>query len=184
MVLLLHLTQHSIAILNVIYFKMQVKDKSLNDVLTKRFDSPLLLRSIRGLIIGKSGCGKTNLILNLLLEPRWLDYNKLHVFGKALYQPEYRIIKKAFEEKLHKEQMDMLIDNYDKVIRLDVSPLIIIKEMAKDLNRPEDIECKFFENSDDVLDLGDLDRTKKNLMIFDDLMLEKQNKCKEYYTMS
>lgn len=55
--------------------------------------------------------------------------------------------------------------------------------MAKDWNRLADIECKFFENSDDVPDPGDLDRTKKNLMIFDDLKLEKQNKYKEYYTM-
>lgn len=102
---------------------MQVKDKSLNDVLTKRFDSPLFPRSIRGLIAGKSGCGKTNLMLNLFLEPRSLDYNNLQVFGKALYQPEYRIIKKALEEKLHKEQINMLIVNYDKVIRLDCIPI-------------------------------------------------------------
>ena len=42
---------------------------------TNRNNSPILPRSIRGLIVGKSGCGKTNLLLNLLLKPELLDYN-------------------------------------------------------------------------------------------------------------
>jgi len=50
------------------------------------------------LIVGKSGCGKTTLLLNLLLQPNWLDYSKLSVFGKSLFQPEYTILKKGFEK--------------------------------------------------------------------------------------
>jgi len=46
---------------------------------------------------------KTMLLLNLLLRPGWLDYDKLYVFGKSLFQPEYRILKKALEDKLPKE---------------------------------------------------------------------------------
>ena len=64
--------------------------------------SPLLPKGIRGLIIGKSGCGKTTLLINLLLRPGWLDYNNVNIFGKSLF-PEYHILKKAFEEKLPKE---------------------------------------------------------------------------------
>ena len=82
---------------------MEVKDLSWNEVRRKRFNHLLLPKSIRGVIIGKSGCGKTTLLLNLLLRPGWLDYNKLAVFGKSLFQPEYRVLKKAFEEKLPKE---------------------------------------------------------------------------------
>ena len=54
---------------------MDIKDLSWNDVHSKRYNISLLPRNIRGLIIGKSGCGKTNLLLNLLLRPGWLDYN-------------------------------------------------------------------------------------------------------------
>ena len=36
---------------------------------SKRQNSPLFPDNIRGLIIGKSNCGKTTLIFNLLLQP-------------------------------------------------------------------------------------------------------------------
>ena len=83
---------------------MEVKDLSWNDeTSSSRFKNPLLPRSIRGLIVGKSGCGKTTLLLNLLLNPGWLDYDNLQVFGRSMFQPEYKILKKSFEEKLPKE---------------------------------------------------------------------------------
>ena len=79
---------------------MEIVDLSWNQVIFKRFNNPLLPRSIRGIIVGKSGCGIKTLLLNLLLRQGWLDYNNLCVFGKSLFQPKYRILKKAFEENL------------------------------------------------------------------------------------
>ncbi len=67
---------------------MDLIDLSWNEHLRDRHNSPLFPRSIRGLIIGKSGCGKTTLLLNLLLREGWLDYNNLKVFGRSLFQPE------------------------------------------------------------------------------------------------
>ena len=55
---------------------MEVKNLSWNST-TARSNHKLLPKNVRGLIIGKSGCGKTTLLLNLLLNPGWLDYNKL-----------------------------------------------------------------------------------------------------------
>ena len=74
---------------------MQVRDLSWNEHVSRRFNHLLLPRSIRGVIVGKSGCGKTTLLLNLPLRSGWLDYNKLAVFGKSLFQPEYRITQKG-----------------------------------------------------------------------------------------
>ena len=110
---------------------MDVKDIPWNDIISKRFNHLLLPKSIRGLIIGKSGCGKTTLLLNILLCPGWLDYNKLCVFGKSLFQPEYRILKKVFEEKLPKEAIMRLFDFRDEIIKLDLSPSAIVVELAK-----------------------------------------------------
>ena len=59
---------------------MEITDLSWNENLHNRFNNPLLPRSIRGLIVGKSGCGKTTLLLNLLLKPGWLDYDNLFYF--------------------------------------------------------------------------------------------------------
>ena len=65
----------------------------------KRCNYPLLPQGITGLIIGKSEYVKTTLLINLLLHPDWLDYNNINVFGKSMFQPEYHILKKAFEER-------------------------------------------------------------------------------------
>ena len=163
---------------------MEVKDLSWNEVIPKRFNNLLLPKSIRGLIVGKSGCGKTTLLLNLLLRPGWLDYNKLAVFGKSLFQPEYKILKKAFEEKLPKDAILRLFDVREDAMKLDVSPTSLLEEWSKVLvkdNKKIDIDCCFYETAKDVPDPRDLSPDDKNLMIFDDLLLEKQNKCESYY---
>ena len=73
---------------------MEIRDLSWNETITKRFNNPLLPRSIRGIIVGKSGCGKTTLLLNLLLRPGWLDYDNLCVFGRSLFNPNIEYLKK------------------------------------------------------------------------------------------
>ena len=56
------------------------KNLAWNENQSKRFNYPLLPKGIRGLIIDKSGCGKTTLLINLLLRPGWLDYNNIKYF--------------------------------------------------------------------------------------------------------
>jgi len=92
---------------------------------------------------------KTTLLLNLLLRPGRLDHDKLYVFGKSLFQPVYRVLKKALEEKLPKDAVITLFDNQEEIQKLNVSPSALIEEMAKNLNRKSDIDCKFYETSHD-----------------------------------
>ena len=73
---------------------MEIADLSWNEVTSKRFNNPPLPRSIRGIIIGKSGCGTTTLFLNLLLRPGWLDYDNLCVFEKGFFNPNIEYLKK------------------------------------------------------------------------------------------
>ena len=82
---------------------MEVKNLAWIQNLSKLCNHSLLPQGIRGLIRGKSGCGKTTLLINSLLHPGWLDYNNINIFGKNLFQPVYLILKNAFEEKLPKE---------------------------------------------------------------------------------
>ena len=58
---------------------MEIKDLTWNEISSRIFNNPLFPKSIRGILIGKSACGKTTLLLNLLLGPRWLDYDNLCV---------------------------------------------------------------------------------------------------------
>ena len=101
---------------------MEVKNLAWNENQSKRRNHPLLPKGIRGLIIDKSGLGKTTLLINLLLRPRWLDYHNINIFGKSLFQPEYHIRKKAFEEKLSKEVIIKLLENQNEVTDFGISP--------------------------------------------------------------
>ena len=83
------------------------------------------------MILGKSGCGKTTILINLLLRPDWLDYNNINIFGKSLFQPEYHILKEAFEENLLKEVIIRLFQNQNEITDLGISPISVVEEMAK-----------------------------------------------------
>jgi len=104
---------------------------------TNKSNHPLLPQSLRGWIVGKSGCGKTTLLLNLLLQPGWLIYSKLSVFGKSLFQPEYRILKKGFEEQLPKEVIMTLFENQNELQQEQISPSVLIDALAQDLAKIE-----------------------------------------------
>ena len=110
---------------------MEIADLSWNEVTSKRFNHPLLPRSIRGIIVGKSGSGKTTLLLNLLLRPGWLDYDNLCVCGNSLFKPKYRILKKAFEENLLKECILRLFNMRDEIQNSQMPPSVVLQEWAK-----------------------------------------------------
>ena len=110
-----------------------------------------------------------------------MDYDNLQVFGKSLFQPEYKIIKEGFEKKLTKENILKLFIIQDKIRERNITPSDVIESMAEQLTEKSNIKCKFFETADDVPDPSALNKKDKNLMIFDDLQLEKQNTCEKYY---
>ena len=105
-----------------------------------------LFENIRGLIIGKSNCGKTTLLLNLLLQSNWLDYNHLYVFGNTLHQLEYQILQKGFELGLSKQQIGNIFKNQDELAKIKASPLEIITDYNGD--RRNEIKADFFDNCD------------------------------------
>lgn len=74
----------------------------------------LLPNTIRALILGSSGCGKTNLIYSLLAEENGLRFENLYVYSKTLDQPKYQLLKKIISE-VDGVNMFMFFDN-EKVI--------------------------------------------------------------------
>ena len=62
----------------------------------KKVHNELFPANFRMLTVGSSGSGKTYLLMRLLLDDRLLNYDKLHVFARFLYQPGYRMVQEGF----------------------------------------------------------------------------------------
>ena len=135
---------------------MEVKNLAQNENQSKRCNHSLLPKGIRGLIIGKSGYGKTTLLINLLLRPGWLNYNNINIFGKSLFQQEYHILRKAFEEKLPNEVTIRLFENQNEITDLGISPISIVEEMAREIRDKSDVVCNLYQSAEDVPDPREL----------------------------
>ena len=143
-------------------------------------NSPILPRNMRGLVIEKSGCGKTTLVFNLLLQPNWLDDNHLYVLGKNLHQQEYKVLRKGFEAGLSKQQISNVFANQEDLLAANISPLTAIGTFSD--ARSGKIKAGFCDDCQDMPDPSTLDPMQKNLMLLDDCFLGKQNKAEAYYT--
>lgn len=71
----------------------------------------LLPNSIRCIICGPSNCGKTNLVIGLLLHENGLQFQNVYVYSKTLYQPKYiyleqvlRLVPGVTFSKYHKNE--------------------------------------------------------------------------------
>ena len=148
----------------------------------ERKNNVILPRSIRGLIVDESNFEKTTLLLNLLLQPNWLDYNHLYVFGRSLHQMEYKILRKGFERHLSKEQIGNIFKRKRELKQFG-DPLELIDTYVRTGGVTKgNIKASFFEDNKQIPDPSELNVSEKNLLILDDCLLEKQNKAEAYYT--
>ena len=60
---------------------------------------------------------------------------------------------------------------------MGISPKSIVEEMAKEIRNNFDVVCNCYQSAEDVSDPRELSSEKNNLMVFDNLLLEKQNTC-------
>ena len=142
-----------------------------------RENNPLLPQSLRGLVIGKSGCGSA-VIFNLLLQPGWLDYNHFYVFGKSFHQLEYRVLRKGFEACLSEQQISNVFNSQEGLG--NITPLITIEIYSGARNGK--IQVDFYDDCQNTPDPTALDPARKNLLLMDDCFLCKQYNAEEYYT--
>ena len=137
--------------------------------------SDMFPESFRALIIGQSGSGKTSVLLRMLLEDNLLDYNKLFVFGRSLHQPEYQILKAGFENRLPKSCIVDILKYNALINDFEDKPENVAAGLGQDLDDTEkgDIACEFYEDPTTIPDPKDFDKNDKNLIIFDDIMTDK-----------
>ena len=127
-----------------------------------RENSPLLPQSLRGLVIGKNGCGKTTVIFNLLLG--WTIITCIYL-GRAFTSKSTRSSGKGFEGGLSKQQISNVFNSQEKL----QSTLIAIEKYSGVRNG--DIRTDFYDDSQDP---SALDTMQKNLLLLDDCFLGKR----------
>lgn len=104
----------------------------------------LLPSTIRCLIVGPSNCGKSNIILNLLLHPNGLKFENIYVYSKSLFQPKYKYLEEI------------------------VKPI-------------KGINYYKFDCSENIVPPSEARRN--SVFIFDDVVCDKQNVMREYFSM-
>jgi hypothetical protein len=149
----------------------------------KKVHHPSLPYSFRMLIVGQSGCGKTTLLMRLLLQEDMLNYDNLYVFSKSLYQPEYECLKQGFEKGLPKSAILGILNMGDEIEKCGQTIEDVVKSYAIFYDCDSEINAEFYNSANDVPDPTELDIKKRNLMVFDDIMTERSQKTPEnYYT--
>ena len=111
-------------------------------------------RNIFCVIAGRTGSGKTNLMINFLLNEKTLNYKDVYIYSSTIYQPAYVQLKKRF---------DMLEDVIKTTTGVDVKI------------------AHFFESDEEIKNPKELDSKSNHVMIFDDVMLDDQKTIKEYF---
>jgi hypothetical protein len=102
-----------------------------------------LLWPFRLLISGASGCGKTNLLMNLIFN--YLYYDKIYIYAKDLTESKYQMLQDFFEE---------------------------VNETMKDKTEDFRVST-FSSSKDDILnDFDYLNKEYLNLIILDDFVTE------------
>ena len=74
------------------------------------------------LICGKSGCGKTNLLMHILLKPL-IQYDKIYLYSKSLGQEKLQYLRKRLKEVLDQVGYDVMVCSNDEVKPLDELPI-------------------------------------------------------------
>lgn len=79
-------------------FEKQPQSLNFNNICTVSENTTfrhgkLLPNTIRCLICGPSNCGKTNLVIGLLLHENGLRFRNVYVYSKTLYQPKYTLLE-------------------------------------------------------------------------------------------
>lgn len=69
-----------------------------NSSLKKRRHGKLLPDTIRSIVSGPSNCGKTNIILSLLLQhPNGLNFKNIYLYSKSIHQPKYEFLRQVIK---------------------------------------------------------------------------------------
>lgn len=76
---------------------LEVQDIELESSPNLVYHSLLLPNRIRGIICGPSNCGKTNVMLSLLLHENGLKFRNVYLYSKTTFQPKYLFLNEVLK---------------------------------------------------------------------------------------
>src|SRR5271165_6433631 len=137
--------------MNQIDYSKRYNSRSSSD---KSFHSSFFPKNIMAVIAGKTGSGKTQLPINLLVQPCILNYSFVHIYSPTLYQDAYVFLRKYYEELSH-----YILVTTGKTIKI----------------------AHFHSSDDEIVDPSKLDKNYHHIMVFDDVMLNDQSIIRDYF---
>ena len=111
-------------------------------------------KNIFCVMAGSTGSGKTNLMINLLMKEKVLNYVHVYVYSSTLHQPAYEYLKEYYE-------------NLENFIKYKTNQTVKI--------------ANFFNADEEIVNPSELDKNKSHIMVFDDVMLKDQTVIKDYF---
>ncbi|GBN35578.1 hypothetical protein AVEN_162587-1 [Araneus ventricosus] len=151
---------------NVMYKEFALEIKNMDDPLEENTgQNPLLpVHKFRLLIVGESDSGKTTLTILIIRE--LMDYfDVLLICAKNIHEPKYQKLVEDYTkyEDIEKEDIDMICKKLSKKDK---------KILLEDFQKYKK-ETVFASDLSEFITFEDLDETKKNLVVFDDCISEK-----------
>ena len=122
------------------------------------------------IISGKSGSGKTYILIQELLTPDFLDYEELYVLSPNIHQKEYQFLKLGFERNIDKS---VLLEFFPKLNKFRTNQLegaleLVCDNLSSDLKQ-NNIKAIFTSKKEDLPIIGEMNSDIKKLFIFDDI---------------
>lgn len=139
--------------------------------------------SYRMILAGGSGSGKSTLLLHMILTPGFLDFDRLYIYTSTPKQDIYQFLYHGFFNNLSKEMLSSILIDQNQF--QDIPIPAIMKKAAEISNCSSKIVVTLSDNVNEIIHPDDLDRTKRNLIIFDDCVsLISQSIFREYFSRS
>ena len=136
-------------------------------------DNPLFPKKLRCIISGASGCGKTLLATNMILQ-QWVKFKKIYIISGSMFQPIYQVLKHGMENKIPLHIIHNIFEQKQDVINSGKDISEVCELLGREIDKKLVIDIETYENPEDMPSMDEIPRD--SLVLFDDLMTSKTGK--------